>query len=193
MIKIKNFSNKITILRFFITPVFVFFIMQQWFLIANIIFIIGAVSDLVDGYVARLQNNTTLFGKAMDTVVDKFFICSSLVALTTIPMFQVSVITIIIVMAREFIILGLRMCGLSKGVSIDVDKYGKWKMGFQITTIIVILLCLIFYSHFPVFMSPFQIYCTYLIHVLTFIMIFITILSGVSYCRKYWYVFQNDL
>jgi CDP-diacylglycerol---glycerol-3-phosphate 3-phosphatidyltransferase len=97
------------------------------------LFIGGAISDWLDGYLARRQNIVSVFGKLMDALTDKIMVIGIMVALAdqeAIPMFYV-----LITLCREFMVSGLRMMAAAKGVVVAADKGGKTKTVTQLIAI----------------------------------------------------------
>lgn len=136
-----NIANKLTLFRVVLVPFFVAFSLGSFTAydkyIALVIFIIATATDKLDGTIARKYNMVTSFGKFMDPIADKLLVCSALVCLTAqnrIPAWAV-----IIIIAREFIISGIRIIAAEKGVAIAASKWGKLKTVFQMAMTIVIL------------------------------------------------------
>ena len=80
-----NLANKLTLLRIFLVPLFVIFMILDsnyyGVIIATIIFIIASITDKIDGYIARSRNQITTFGKFMDPLADKLLVTAALVSL----------------------------------------------------------------------------------------------------------------
>jgi len=111
--------------------------------IATVIFIIAAITDVLDGYIARSRKLITDFGKFIDPLVDKILVVSVLVYLVyiqTIPDWMV-----IIIIAREFAVSGFRIISASRGIVVAASKLGKFKTQSQIIAVIFALLELPFY------------------------------------------------
>ena len=101
------------------------------------IFVIISCTDWLDGYLARKRNEVTDFGKFMDPLADKILTTAALLALVelrVLPSWPV-----LIILAREFIVAGVRMVAASKGVVIAASWYGKAKTVFQIIAIVMFL------------------------------------------------------
>ena len=136
-----NLANKLTILRILLVPVFMLFLLidiSYGQYIATGIFIIAALTDSLDGYIARSRNQITTFGKFMDPLADKLLVSSALILL--VEMNRLSSWVVIIIIAREFAITGLRILAASEGITIAASWWGKFKTTSQIVTIVVLLL-----------------------------------------------------
>ena len=163
-------SNKLTILRIILVPVFVALMMLEMFWWATAVFVIASLTDMLDGYLARKRNEITNFGKFADPIADKILVVSALLCLmetAVIPAWAV-----IIVISREFIVSGLRMSAASQNVVIAADGFGKIKTITQMVSITMLLLG---------FGGIFGIVAL----VLFYVSVALTFLSGVSYIVKY--------
>ena len=135
-----NLPNKITMLRIIMIPIFVAVLLIEFPYhqpIAAAIFILAALTDSLDGYLARSRNLITDFGKFMDPLADKLLVCSALICfvqLGSVPAWMV-----IIIIAREFAITGLRTLAASDGIVIAASKWGKAKTMSQMLAIVIIL------------------------------------------------------
>lgn len=122
-------------------PVFLFFLLWDIFLFSRYIsisiFILLALTDALDGYLARSLNLITNFGKFLDPVADKILVCAALVALVELNILPSWVVIIII--SRDFIIMTFRMIASSSNIVIAADKLGKIKTILQMIMIIHLL------------------------------------------------------
>ncbi len=135
-----NLPNKLTMLRIFMIPFFVIFMMLPFAAgryIALVIFIAASLTDTADGYIARKYNLITDFGKFMDPLADKLLVCSAMICLITTN--ELPAWIVIIIIAREFIISGFRLVASDNGIVIAASKWGKIKTIVQMVMIIVIL------------------------------------------------------
>lgn len=141
-----NLPNKITIFRVCMIPIFVFFMMVSAIpggrYIAAAIFIVAALSDLLDGYIARKHNLVTNFGKFMDPLADKLLVSSALICLVEIKLLPAWIVIIII--AREFIISGFRLIASDNGVVIAAGWWGKLKTTVQMVMSVMLIINLDF-------------------------------------------------
>lgn len=110
-------------------------------------FVVGAVSDFFDGYLARKYNLITNLGKLIDPLADKILVCAAFVYLSSIGMCPFWVTVIIIF--REFLVTGLRQLAALKGEAMAADLSGKWKTGLQLGFCIACLFHLAYGGNAP--------------------------------------------
>lgn len=144
-------ANIVTTIRMLLVPVFVVLLLTPWPewvpfwsqandlkpWVAAIFFTIIAATDGVDGYLARSRNEVTTLGKFLDPLADKILVCAALLCLIDLGALPSWIAMIII--AREFIISGLRMVASAEGVVIAASWYGKWKTFITIIAIILFI------------------------------------------------------
>ncbi|MEW9093882.1 MAG: CDP-diacylglycerol--glycerol-3-phosphate 3-phosphatidyltransferase [Clostridiaceae bacterium] len=182
-----NLANKLTIIRIFLIPIFLIFIAVNGIpygkTIATTIFILAALTDKLDGYIARSRNQITRFGKFMDPLADKLLVTAALVSLVELQVISTWVAMIII--AREFAVTGLRAVAAAEGIVIAASPWGKAKTVTQIVAIIVSLLPLNkeFFDVINVLKIPTH-YFDILVTVTMGIAVIITIVSGIDYFVK---------
>ena len=114
-----NIANKITIFRVFLVPIFLIVLYIDFpynEFVATAIFIIAALTDTLDGYLARSRNLVTNFGKFIDPLADKILVSAALIAL--VEMNKVPAWLVIIIIAREFTITGFRVIAASDRKSV---------------------------------------------------------------------------
>ena len=136
-----NLANKITMSRILLIPLFMIAYMWDFpynELVACVIFAVASVTDGVDGYVARNYNMVTDFGKFIDPLADKLLIATSLICFVCSG--EIAAYMAIIIIAREFIVTGLRTVAMSKGVVIAASMTGKIKTCIQIGAVICVFL-----------------------------------------------------
>ncbi len=133
-----NLPNKLTILRVILVPVFMAVLLLGWSrYIALAIFLIACATDFMDGYIARKHNLVTDFGKFMDPLADKLLVTSAMLIFVQWGMLPAWVVMVVI--AREFAVSGLRMIAASKGVVMAAGWSGKIKTGATMICIILML------------------------------------------------------
>jgi CDP-diacylglycerol--glycerol-3-phosphate 3-phosphatidyltransferase len=138
-----NWANRLTLSRLVLTILFVAALNSQWQYgrtMALILFILAGVTDFVDGEIARRYESETNFGKLMDPLVDKILIAAAFISL--VPLKAVPAWAATIVVARDFLITGLRLMASSKGVVLPAERLGKHKTSWQIVTVLFFLLLL---------------------------------------------------
>lgn len=171
-----NLPNKITLLRIILIPVFMFFLLKNSNTISHevfalILFILAAITDGVDGYLARKLQAVTKFGKIIDPLADKLLISAALISFVAIG--EISAWVAIIIIGRELAVTGLRVIAASEGVVIAASKWGKCKTNFQIFAVIFLLL------DPKIIKFPFN-----FSNILLWVATIITIISGIDYFRK---------
>ncbi len=137
-----NLPNKLTIFRVILIPFFVVFLLldpsnQTYRYIADAIFIIASLTDMLDGKIARKYNLVTNFGKFMDPLADKLLVSAAMICL--IATGQLAAWIVIIIISREFIISGFRLVASDNGIVIAASYWGKFKTVFQMLMIIVLI------------------------------------------------------
>ncbi len=175
-----NLPNKLTLLRVFMVPVFLFFLLCQaiphGLLLAAAVFLAASFTDFLDGYISRKYNMVTDFGKLMDPLADKLLVNAALVALVELR--YVPALAVIIIISREFIVTSIRLVAAGGGRVIAADRWGKYKTVSQMVWIIYLLL-----FHWAIsmgIMSPTRLGGIFDI-VLMGITVFLTVISGVNY------------
>ena len=137
-----NLPNKLTIFRVILIPFFVVFLLldpsnQTYRYIADAIFIIASLTDMLDGKIARKYNLVTNFGKFMDPLADKLLVSAAMICL--IATGQLAAWIVIVIISREFIISGFRLIASDNGIVIAASYWGKFKTVFQMLLIIVLI------------------------------------------------------
>lgn len=137
-----NLPNKLTIFRVILIPFFVVCLLinpenQTLRYVADLIFIVASLTDMLDGKIARKYNLVTNFGKFMDPLADKLLVCSAMICLLSIG--QLPAWVVIVIIAREFIISGFRLIAANNGIVIAASMWGKSKTVSQMFMIIVLV------------------------------------------------------
>ena len=187
-----NTANKLTILRIILMPLFVLALLlapvipayapyAHW--TASVLFLIAAITDILDGNYARKHNVVTDFGKLMDPIADKLLIVAAFVLLSSTsdamhPKHLLHPAITIVFIARELLISGVRQIAAAKGVVIAAGKLGKFKTIFQD----IIVMSLLLYDEFPFrYLNP---YLYILVQILVYIALILSIASAVEYIVK---------
>ena len=138
-----NLPNRLTVLRLILTFVFVAILSVEfphWRSLALIVFAVAAITDVLDGHLARKHNLITSFGKLMDPLADKVLMCAGFVLLVSHELMPAWVV--IIILAREFLVTGLRLVASAEGMVLAAENLGKHKTIWQIVTVIYFLVYL---------------------------------------------------
>lgn len=137
-----NLPNKLTCLRVILVPFFIFFMLTDFVpasaVIALVIFAAASITDALDGHIARSRNLVTSFGKFLDPLADKVLVISALVCFVQLGL--AGAVPVIIIIAREFMVSGLRLVTAGEGVVVPANIWGKLKTAFTMVSIVIILL-----------------------------------------------------
>jgi CDP-diacylglycerol--glycerol-3-phosphate 3-phosphatidyltransferase len=167
-----NWPNRITLVRIFLVPLLLVFLIspQGWYpLVAATIFLVAAFTDWLDGHLARSTNQITRLGQLLDPIADKLLVTAALVSL--VGRRQVPAWMVVIILCRELAVTGLRAMAADQHIIIAADVFGKYKMVcFFIAALLLML-------NLPVLDFPGLI-------ILAVGMI-LSVVSGIDYLRKY--------
>ncbi len=175
-----NIPNSLTLLRIVITPLLVVVLLTEfpdkeiWGLV---IFLIAALTDALDGMIARRTNRITVTGAMLDPIADKLLMSAAFISLVELGLAPAWMVTIIV--GREFAVTGLRFIALERNVAISANAWGKAKT----TTQIIAVSLLIFGSH----LGPFRA----LGPIVLWIALILTIISMVVYFRQNWRIIRE--
>lgn len=134
-----NWPNKLTLLRIFLTPVFMLSLLWNFphhYLVALVIFIVASLTDLLDGKLARKYGLVTNFGKFLDPLADKMLTTAALLGFIVLNIGSGVVWIAFIVMLREFLMASLRLVAVDNGKVIAANSWGKIKTVCQMIAII---------------------------------------------------------
>ncbi len=135
-----NWANRLTLGRLALTVLFVFALSSPWRYgraTALILFLVAGMTDYFDGEIARRYGIITKFGKLMDPLVDKVMIAAGFICL--VPLKAIPAWAATIVVARDFLITGLRLLASAEGTVLPAEKLGKHKTSWQIVTVLFFL------------------------------------------------------
>ena len=180
-----NLPNKLTILRMILVPVVMVFILYPaltgnnallYGIIPAVLFILTAITDFIDGKIARKFNLITDFGKFMDPVADKFMVIGTLVAITAVndALRPYMVWVSIIVIFRELAVTSIRLVVSGEGIVVPANWLGKCKTMTQSVSIVVFLIEGMFWD----------------LYIFSYVGMaataFLTLWSGINYLKEYW-------
>lgn len=197
-----NLANKLTLSRIMVIPFFVGLLLAgnatsslgtiaaaHWAALA--LFVAATVTDYYDGKVARALGYVTPFGALLDPLADKLLTMSAFVGFVEIrlpsgaPVFPAW--AVIVILAREFLVTGLRSLALASGRVISADRFGKHKTGWQLGVIIGVLVALSFHDTLRLFgvdLSLFEPWMEFVVRVALAVVVGLTVGSGLLYFSK---------
>lgn len=167
-----NLPNKLTILRVIAVPIFVVLFINKHFWLAILIFALASLTDLLDGKIARSRGLVTNFGKIMDPLADKILVYSAFSLMVANGMIPAWVL--IVILAREFTVSGMRTVAASEGIVIAAAMSGKIKTVLQMLSVIGLLLINAISSTV----------LTVTAYVLLYASLVMTVFSGIEYVIK---------
>ncbi|MCP4582953.1 MAG: CDP-diacylglycerol--glycerol-3-phosphate 3-phosphatidyltransferase [candidate division Zixibacteria bacterium] len=184
-----NLPNFLTLSRIFLSPVYmVLFLIENPTsrLAATIVFIVAALTDLFDGYLARRMGTMTSFGKFMDPLADKILVSTAFLSFANLGYAKAWMVTTIIV--REFFIIGLRSVAAYKGMVITSSYAAQWKTASQM----IVISCILIYinlktwlvpagTNWAMFNSPLT---GTVFDIMILITVILTVLTGLDYLLK---------
>lgn len=184
-----NLPNKLTVLRILLSPVFmVFFLIDNIYsrYFATLVFLVAALTDIYDGYLARKTGVVTGFGKFMDPLADKILTSTAFISFVALGYVKAWMILIIIV--REFFITGLRTIAAYKGIVIMPSLMSQFKTATQMVVIAIILLYTNIATtvgqmghNYPFFQNP---WVFNIFDGMVFIAMILTVGTGIDYLIK---------
>lgn len=192
-----NWSNRLTLSRVFLAFVMTVFLsfpcIPFGYTLGLLTFLAAAITDYWDGVLAR-RNGITVFGQLMDPLADKVLICSAFISFVAMGQIVPAWIVVAII-AREFLVTGLRLLAISRGVVMPADALGKHKTAWQMIVIATIIFgAAVRDDILPIVLEPsthqyvitnyFKVYFKFVTHTLSGLVAILTIVSGVSYFWK---------
>ena len=199
----RNLPNLLSISRLIVTAVvFILVLINQpgAFLVATLLFFLASVTDLLDGYLARRFRVVSSFGVFLDLTADKVFVSAILVALVQIGLVPAWIVVIII--AREFLVTGLRSIAAAKGKVIPAGMWGKQKTFITLLGIGGLLLARGLGAHLLTLFPPMLAFTSQTLNIpellqlaadgLLILAMIWTIFSGIEYTMGALPLFQNE-
>lgn len=169
-----NIANSLTILRIFLIPLFVLLIRIPYGdYLAALVFIAAALTDSLDGYLARKLHQVTKLGIILDPLADKLLITAALISLVELGAMPGWIA--IVILGREFAVSGLRAVKAEEGIIIPASKMGKTKTVVQV---IAVLLLILQSSYQHIISLPLGEWAMY-------IAVIITVVSGIEYFYRF--------
>ncbi|MDT8441819.1 MAG: CDP-diacylglycerol--glycerol-3-phosphate 3-phosphatidyltransferase [Desulfuromonadales bacterium] len=187
-----NLPNILTLTRICAVPVIVLLMLSpsrtagMW---AAAIFGIAAVTDFIDGWLARRWGIVTVLGKFLDPLADKLIVMAALIML--IPHDRAPAWAVFLILAREIIVTGLRSIASSEGIVIDASELGKYKTIYQMVAIPGLMLHYDYYWFFGIEWSIFHVNMHNFGLFFFYISLLLTLWSGYDYLHKFFRVFAR--
>ncbi len=169
---LKNIPNILTILRFFLIPIIVFFLIQENFILAFIFFTISGLTDILDGFIARKYDLITNFGKLIDPLADKLTLACILATLSLKDIIPIWILAIVIL--KEFFMIAGASFLYGKELVVSSKWYGK----LSTVTFYIAIVSSLLIRYFN-FSFNFDIYIYYLA-------LFLTVFSLIMYFRSFY-------
>jgi CDP-diacylglycerol--glycerol-3-phosphate 3-phosphatidyltransferase len=172
-----NFPNRITLLRITIIPALFFLLLspgRNGSLAIAILFIIAALTDLLDGYLARKYEIVTVMGKLLDPIADKLIVNTAMILMIPIGRIPAWIVAVIII--RDFTVDGIRAIASSEGLVIQASKLGKQKTLCQIFAVSALMI------HYPFLGVDAHVVGTAILY----LAIVLSVYSGMDYFVKFY-------
>jgi CDP-diacylglycerol--glycerol-3-phosphate 3-phosphatidyltransferase len=141
--EIWNLPNALTLLRIFLVPFLVVVLLTKFEgreFVGLAIFLLAAITDFFDGWVARRRNQITRLGALLDPIADKLLMSAAFISLVEIDPVHVPAWMVVIIIGREFAVSGLRSIAAQQGLTIAASPLGKGKMITQVIAISLLIL-----------------------------------------------------
>lgn len=180
-----SLATKITLLRILLVPLFLVLIIIETIetrILALLIFILGGITDTIDGMIARRQNSVTKLGSSIDPLADKLLITTALISFLGFKELKIPTWTVIVIVIRDYIITWVRSLEYKR--SMPADKTAKIKTLLQNITVISILVILTFKKQIINLGVDRYILKLFPRVAMVFVAIF-TLVSGIVYIIKY--------
>lgn len=147
-----NLPNALSLSRIFLTPLLVVVLLTRVEgkeIYGALIFVVAALTDFFDGYLARRRNQVTTIGKLLDPIADKLLVSSAFISLVELNLAPAWMVVIIV--GREFAVSGIRSIAAAQGHIMPANWFGKSKMVLQIVTIVVLIVADTYKEHWLLF------------------------------------------
>jgi CDP-diacylglycerol--glycerol-3-phosphate 3-phosphatidyltransferase len=193
--RVLNLPNKLTLSRFVLALVLFGLIAAEWWWWCIIVFAVAALTDWLDGYIARRQNLTSTLGRILDPLVDKVLMCGLYISLLPLGSREAEgwlmpwMVTVVV--ARELVITGLRSYVEQSGTKFGADWLGKLKMVLQCAAAFAIFAALLLRQHAE--LAQLAYWSAVARDGLIWAMLAATLISGLQYLWKAAVIFRSEL
>lgn len=182
-----NLPNSLTLLRIFLVPLLIAVLFSTRLpfreLFGMAIFLAAAMTDLLDGYLARRRQQITTLGILLDPIADKLLISAAFISLVQVDPRLVPAWMVVIIIGREFAVSGLRSIAASHGMTIAANELGKAKMVLQVIAVSVVIFSLR-YPHVNLIL--FSVNVRTLGSIALWLVVVLALISAASYFRRFW-------
>jgi len=186
-----NLPNYITLTRIFSVPVLIWILSSHLFngthgereLLASGLFIAASITDGIDGYLARRRGQITTLGMLLDPLADKLMVTAAFITLVQFNPAIVPAWIAVLVIAREFLVSGLRTIAATEGFTIDASDLGKLKMVVQIVSVVAAILD---HQWKRWYLGRFVLDIHLTAHMAIWFMVAISLVSAIDYFAAFW-------
>jgi CDP-diacylglycerol--glycerol-3-phosphate 3-phosphatidyltransferase len=185
-----SLPNQLTYARFVLALVLFGLIEAEWWGTCLAVFLVAAVTDWLDGYLARTRDQASDLGRNLDPLVDKVLMCGAWIFLLPLGAKEgwLRPWMVTVVVARELVITGLRSFLENQGARFGADWLGKIKMGLQCAALIAVFVALLRLE----WLAPLQDLFVWARTGLIWVMLAATLLSGVQYLRRAYAMIRTE-
>lgn len=176
-----NTPNKLTLIRILMVPIYIWCLYMDFNIAAIVVFVVASFTDYLDGHLARKHGLVTTFGKLMDPLADKILTISALVCFLELDVRFLSGWMVVVIIARELIVTGIRLIALDEKKVIAASWWGKSKTVSQMVAIIMLMLDRII---------KLDVGIVSLTGIAVWAMVILTVYSGFDYIKKNFSLFK---
>jgi CDP-diacylglycerol--glycerol-3-phosphate 3-phosphatidyltransferase len=186
-----NLPNSITLSRIFSIPLLIWILTTNRFssldgtkeLLASAVFIAAAITDGIDGYLARKRGQITTMGMLLDPLADKLLIAAAFIVLVQFNPSLVPAWIAVVIIGREFLVSGLRSIAASEGFTIEASDLGKFKMVVQIVSVVAVIVDHR-WKEWPV--GPYIFSVHWVAFLAIWFMVVLSLVSAFDYFKAFW-------
>ena len=186
-----NLPNSITLSRIFSIPLLIWILTTSRFssldgtkeLLASAVFIAAAITDGIDGYLARKRGQITTMGMLLDPLADKLLIAAAFIVLVQFNPSLVPAWIAVVIIGREFLVSGLRSIAASEGFTIEASDLGKFKMVVQIVSVVAVILDHR-WKEWPI--GPYIFSVHWVAFLAIWFMVVLSLVSAFDYFKAFW-------
>jgi CDP-diacylglycerol---glycerol-3-phosphate 3-phosphatidyltransferase len=190
-VPVLNLPNSITLTRILSIPLLIWILTTSRFrgpdgmqeLFASAVFIAAAITDGIDGYLARKRGQITTMGILLDPLADKLLIAAAFITLVQFNPRLVPAWVAVVIIGREFLVSGLRSIAASAGFTIEASELGKFKMLVQIISVVAVILDHR-WQEWPVGSYVFPVH--WIAFLAIWFMVFLSLVSAIDYFAAFW-------